>query len=185
MKTYFLLCDEQTAKVISITSRLENPLTKPILYFLAHVLPSMDRFSRLFQKSNENTTCELYVEMGRLVRLYAGNLLKKEVILAAGDKLKELKMDVSSQVANEHLGIGTKTWVSVAELEQEHDTNPFFTAVRKFYISTITKMLSKFPFGDELMKNLAILHPSKASTFPSSTGGDTSKTFSSTWPVRL
>ncbi len=72
--------DEQTAKVISITSRLENPLTKPILYFLAHVLPSMDRFSRLFQKSNENTTCELYVQMGRLVRLYAGNLLKKEVI---------------------------------------------------------------------------------------------------------
>ncbi len=59
--------------------------------------------------------------------------------------------------------------VSVAELEQEHDTKPFFTAVRKFYISTITKMLSKFPFGDELMKNLAILHPSKGSTFPSST----------------
>ncbi len=170
LKTYFLSCDKQTAKVISITSRLENPLTKPILYFLVHVLPSMDRFSRLFQKSNENTTCELYVEMGRLVRLYAGNLLKKEVILAAGDKLKVLKMDVSSQVANEHLGtIGTETRVSVAELEQEHDTKLFFTAVRKFYISTITKMLRKFPFGDELMKNLAILHPSKASTFPSST----------------
>ncbi len=64
LKTYFLSCYEQTAKVISITSRLENLLTKPILYFLAHVLSSMDRFSRLFQKSNENTTCELYVEMG-------------------------------------------------------------------------------------------------------------------------
>lgn len=105
LKSYFLSCD---AKVISITGRLENPLTKPILHFLAHVLPSMDRFSRMFQKSSENTTCELYVEMGRLVRLYAGNLLKREVILAAGDKLKEIKMDASSQVTNEHLGIGNE-----------------------------------------------------------------------------
>ena len=30
-------------------------------------------------------------------------------------------------------------------------------------------MLSKFPFGDTLMKNLAILHPDKTSSFPSST----------------
>lgn len=169
LKSYFLSCDEQSDKVISITTRLENPLTRPILHFLAHVLPSMDRFSRLFQKSSENTTCELYVEMSRLVRLYAGNLLKKEVILAAGDKLKEMKMDASSQVTNEHLRIGNDTWISVAELEQEHDTKPFFTAVRKFYVATVTKMLSKFPFGDTLMKNLAILHPSKTCSFPSGT----------------
>ena len=70
--SYFLSCNEQSAKVISITTRLKNPLTKPLLHFLAYILPSMDRFSRLFQKSCENTTCEVYVEMSRLVRLYAG-----------------------------------------------------------------------------------------------------------------
>ncbi len=31
--SYFLSCNEQTAKVISITERLENPFTKPILHF--------------------------------------------------------------------------------------------------------------------------------------------------------
>ena len=132
LKTYFLSCSEQSMKVISITHRLENPFTKPILYFLAHVLPSVDRFSIMFQKSTENTTCEVYNEMCRLVCLYASNLLKKELILAVGDNLKELKLNSSSQVTNEHLGIGNDTWVSVAELEKEHDTKVFFSAVRKF-----------------------------------------------------
>ena len=128
LKSYFLSCSE---KVISITGRLEN---LPILHFLAHVLPSMDRFSKMFQKSTENTTCEVYEEMCRLLRIYAGNFLKKEAILAVGDKLKELKLDSSNQVPDEHLGIGTETWTSVAELEQEYDTKPFFSAVRKFYL---------------------------------------------------
>ena len=166
LKTYFLSCSEQSAKVISITHRLENPLTKPILYFLAHVLPLMDRFSMMFQKSTENTTCEVYNEMCRLVLLYASNLLKKEVILAFGDNLKELELDSSSQVTDEHLGIGNDTWVSVAELD---DTKVFFSAVRKFYLATIQKMLNKFPFGDTLMKNLGILNPDKAISFPSAT----------------
>ena len=169
LKSYFVSCDEQSGKVISITQRLENPLTKPILNFLAHVLPSMDRFSRTFQKSTENTTCEVYDEMCRLVRLYASNILKKEAILEVGDDLKKLKLDASSQVTDEHLGIGDDTWVSVADLEQEYDTKPFFSAVRKFYLETIQKMLKKFPFGDTLMKNLSILDPNKVCSFSSAT----------------
>ena len=57
--SYFLSPDEQddpTIKVYSITQRLQNPLTKPILLFLSFILPSMDRFNRVFQKSTENTT---------------------------------------------------------------------------------------------------------------------------------
>jgi len=37
--------------------------------------------------------------------MYAGNLLKKEVILAAGDNLNNLKLDRNSQVSDEDLGI--------------------------------------------------------------------------------
>ncbi len=85
--SYFRSCDEQTAKVVSITERLENPLTKRILLFLNHVLPSMDRFNRSFQKSNENTTCELYTDIHRLTKNYACNFLTKEAILEAGDKI--------------------------------------------------------------------------------------------------
>ena len=59
--------------------------------------------------------------MCRLIRLYAGNVLKKEVIITAGDDLKGLNLDTASQVDDEHLGIGDDTWVSVAALEEEHD----------------------------------------------------------------
>ena len=47
LKSYFLSCDEaETVKVRNILSRLENPLTKPLLLFLSFILPSVDRFNR-------------------------------------------------------------------------------------------------------------------------------------------
>ena len=59
LKSYFLSCSEaETSKVVNIR-RLENPLTKPILHFLSFILASMSRFNRLFQKSTQNTTCQL------------------------------------------------------------------------------------------------------------------------------
>ena len=69
--SYFLSCDDADSKVASITHRLQNPLTKPILLFLSYVLPSMDKFNRVFQKSTENTTSILYSETRRLLKLYA------------------------------------------------------------------------------------------------------------------
>lgn len=115
--------------------------------------------------------------MGRLVRLYAGNILKREVILDAGENLRNLKLDTASQVSDDHLGIGNDTWVSVAELEQEHDPKPFYSAIRHFYLATLQKMLKKFPFGDSLLKTLAIMNPDKAATFPANTVVSLAKRF--------
>ena len=41
----------------------------------------------------------------------------------------------------EDLGSGTNTWASLAALEEEYDTAPFFIAVTKFYSATITTMI--------------------------------------------
>ena len=168
--SYFLSCDEaDTQKVSSIIRRLQNPLTKPILLFLSHVLPSMDRFNQVFQKSNENTTCILYTETSRLLKLYAANLLTRDVILAAGDNLKSLSLDKRGQLTDENLGIGAATWACLSELEETQDISPFFNAVRKFYVETIKKMLKKFPFDDSLMKDLEVLQPEKTSDYDVST----------------
>ena len=70
----------------------------------------MDRFNRIFQKSTENTTCELYDEMNRLVRLYAAKILAKDTILDAGDDFKLLKFEKENQLSDENLGIGDSTW---------------------------------------------------------------------------
>ena len=114
----------------------------------------MDCFNRVFQKSNENTTCELYTEMTRLLRVYAANILKRDVITAAGNNLSLLSLSDENQLSDENLGTWTRTWTDLVELEAEHDLKLFFSAVRKLYVATINKMLQKFPFGDSLLKDL-------------------------------
>ena len=142
LESYFLSCnDAETSKVQGILDKLQNPLTKPILCFLAFILPSMDRFNRLFQKSSENTTCQLHAEMIRLVRLYASNLSKTETITAAEDDLTSLNSTRNKQLDGEDLGIGYDTWTCISAIEEEMDTKPFFRGVRDFYIATIKKML--------------------------------------------
>ena len=171
LKSFFLSSDEETDKVESISTRLQNPLLKPILLFLSFILPSMDRFNRMFQKSDENTTSQLYDEMSRLTRLYASNFLKRVVISAVHDDISRLgeSLGPDKQVSDENLGIGDNTWAAVAELELEHDTKPFFSAVRKFYVASLKKMLKKFPFNDTLLKDLGVLQPDKTATYEVST----------------
>ena len=177
MKSYFLSCGEaETAKVKSIIERLQHPLTKPILLLLSYILPSMDRFNRLFQKSTENHTCQLYAEMSRLVRLYASNVLQPEAIIAAGDNLSVLSQASADQLPNENLGLGDDTWVFIASLEEEHDIAPSYRAVRSFYIATITKMLKKFPFGD-ILKDLGIINPYQVSAYSFNTIKSLAKCF--------
>ena len=165
LKSYFRSSHEETSKTRSILNRLENPLLKPLLYFLSYIMTPMCKFNRLFQKSDENTTCELYTDMCRLTRLYASNVLTVESITAAGDDLSRLKFDLDHQLDDESLGIGTDTWGYLAELEAEHELKPFFSAVRKFYIASIKKMLAKFPFGDSLLKNLGVLQQEKTASY--------------------
>ena len=82
----------------------------------------MDRFNCLFQKPNEYTSCQLYSEMSRLVRLYASNLLKGEAITAVGDNLTLLSISRNKQLEDENLGIGSAIW----ENEKKSLTpNPF------------------------------------------------------------
>ena len=163
--SYFLSC-EQTAKVVSIADRLQNPLTKPLLLFLKHVLPFMDRFNRSFQKSNENNTCELVTEINRLVRMYAVNVLTQNSVLQVGDKIHTIDLDKGeNHKPDESMSIGTDTWVCVAELEEEMDMKPFFSAVRQFYLVTLKKMFKKFPFGDTILRDLGIVQPSKTDSY--------------------
>ena len=99
----------------------------------------------MFQKSTENTTCQLFDEISRLVRLYTSNLLSEESIVAVGDDLRLLNLEPSNQLPDENLGVAESTWSCLHELEEEHDLKPFFNAVRSFYVSSIKKNASEIP----------------------------------------
>ena len=81
-------------------------------------------------------------------------MLSKDRIVAVGDNLQHLNLESINQQPDENLGVGESTWTCLHNLEQEYDLKPFFAAVRSFYISSIKKMLAKFPFEDPLLKSL-------------------------------
>ena len=93
----------------------------------------MDNFNKVFQKSTENTTCQLYSEKSRLVRLYASNLLTREAILSVGEDIQNLDLeDRYGQVQDENLGIGSAAWTCLHELETEYDLKPFSVQFKAF-----------------------------------------------------
>ena len=123
-----------------------------------YILPSKDKFNKIFQKSTENTTCQLYSEMSRLVCLYSSNLLKADVIKAAKDNLSTLSLSMSGQLSDKNLGVVENTWALIAQMDGEHDIKPFYTAVHNFCVATIQRILKTFPFGDSLIWGLLILN---------------------------
>ena len=99
------------------------------------------------------------------MRLYASNFLTREAIAAADSDLSLLNLSQECQLPDENLGIGTETWGALVELEEERELKPFFSAVRKFYVASVSKMLKKFPFGDSILKDLGILQPQATASY--------------------
>ena len=79
-------------------------------------------------------------------------MLSKDSIVAVGDNLQCLNLESINQRQDENLGVGESTWTCLHNLEQEYDMKPFFAAVGSFNVSSIKKMLAKFPFEDTLLK---------------------------------
>ena len=72
--------------------------------------------------------------MSWLIRLYASNLLKIDVIKVAENNLSTLNLTSGGQLVNENLEIGDDTWVLIAQLEEKADPRPFYRPVRQFYV---------------------------------------------------
>ena len=131
--SYFNSCDENNARIRSILQCLNNPLLKPLLQFLQFILSPMNRFNRFSQKTTENTTAELYIEISRRTRLYISNFVKLEIIQDAADNLTILSLTDENLLDNEELGIGTDTWATLTVLQEEMPLTLFFVAVKQFY----------------------------------------------------
>ena len=93
--------------------------------------------------------------------MYAANLLKVETIVSAGNDLKTLSLVDENQLSDEQLGIGTAMWASLAQLQEEHDLKPFFTAIRKFYIASTTKNFHLVT----ILKDLGVLQPENTASY--------------------
>ena len=116
----------------------------------------MDRFSRQFQKSTENTTCELFDDICRLAKLYCKNLLTTEYILAAGDNLGLTLLNMNKK--------------------------EILNSSSVLYVHSFFGNCQKNDFGDPItcMKDLGVLQPDKTAAYSASTV-KLGKAFPSDW----
>lgn len=71
--------------------------------------------------------------------------------------------DADNQLSDDELGIGTSTKLLLCGLEDDivgtRKEARFFSSVRTFYETAVSKILAKFPFADETITELAFLDP--------------------------
>ena len=150
-------------RVQRISKHLKNPMVKLLCHFVSFALKPLNKFSVAFQ-THASRIGSLQSDVRVLLRGYLSNIVKPEVITNADDIITVNYLDRNNQVENSELGIGTSTRLLVCgELEdvvtgtviEKH----FFASVRSFSEVSVTKMLAKFPFSDDTLKNLAFLDP--------------------------
>lgn len=67
--------------------------------------------------------------------------------------------NVATQLSDEMLSVGHKTWAMLSENEADIDRtvlSQFYNGVRKFYISVSSTIIKKFTFGGHLLSDLLL-----------------------------
>ena len=144
---------------------LEKPFTKALLQFLSHTLPALDTFNETFQNTSESTVSFLVQEVHTLIRAWFVNFVKPEIISAGGPDASQIEFTLrDNQLDDEFLHIGDSTWLTVAEIEEEHEKVSFYRSVRNFYVKVADKLLKKLPLNHPVFTNMAFLNPALRET---------------------
>ena len=151
------------SRVQRVANSLHNPMVKLICHFVAFAMKPLNKFSTAFQ-TNASRIGSLQSDVQVLLHAYLSNFVKPEALREANDITAVDYRNQDKQVSNDELGIGTSTRLLLTgELEDDvvgtHIEREFYSHVRAFYETTVSKMLAKFPFSDSTMKELAFLHP--------------------------
>ena len=161
-------------RVQRIPKQLKNPIVRLICHFVSFALKPLNKFSVAFQ-THASRVGSLQSDVRVLLQGYLSNFIKPEVLTNADDITMIDYLDRNNQVVDEDVGIGTSTrFLLCGELEDEVIgtviEDRFFSSVRSFYEVSVTKMLAKFPFPDDTLKELAFSYPRNHAMSFSTTG---------------
>ena len=160
-------------RVQRIAKQLKKPIVRLICHFVSFALKPLNKFSIAFQ-THASRIGSLQSDVRVLLQGYLSNFIIPEVLTNADDITMIDYLDRNNQVVDDELGVGTSTRLLLCgELEDEVTgtitERHFFSSVRLFYEVSVTKMLAKFPFSDDTLKDLAFLDP-RNRTMSSTTG---------------
>lgn len=168
LKSYFASHKdvEKTGKVKAINARLQDPLTLLTLHFLDFILPQINQFNVLFQ-TEDCMIGDLLPEMERLLGKLLAKFVRMENVKSATSLCKVEYKDRSLQHDDSRIAVGLTTRSLFSDEEESQPTiTPateavFYNSIRNFYEAVVTKMLKKFPFESNVLKDLVVLDPRK------------------------
>ena len=153
--------NERVRRVATLLASVE---TKLFVNFVAFVLRPLNSFNTAFQ-AKATKIGMMQQSVLDLLRSFLANFVKHDVLVAVVDITTVDYADRSNQVTDDGLGIGMATRLLLAENEDEvagtQLEKKFFSAVRLFYVTTVAKILAKFPFKDQTLQDLKLLDPRK------------------------
>ena len=153
---------EKSGRVKSINERLQDPLSLLVLTFLQFILPQVNKFNTVFQ-SDKCMIGYLLPEMDRLLRGFLVKFVQMSHVKECKN-LPDIDYSREKQHQNDRLAVGIEVRRLLAGADEEGSIpfnirDKFFECVRQFYENIVKKMLTKFPFGNQILNDLAVLDP--------------------------
>ncbi len=151
------------ARMLRIASQLKNPEVKLFCHFVLYAMKPFNKFSTAFQ-THASRIGTIQSDVRQLLYSYMSNFVEPDILKSEEDITIIDYKNRSCQLDDSELGVGTSTRLLLCgELEDEvigtRIEVRFFEHVRLFYETSVSKMLAKFPFSDNTLKELSFLDP--------------------------
>ncbi len=136
---------------------LTNPISKVYSLFLKRAIPIFDIGNQVLQKEEPCIHVLLPTLEMQLEKVLLSFCKPEHVITMMNEIGRGIKPTITreNQLPDEELSIGHDTQTFI-QSQGNLDLKPFFRDVRKFFSSAADYMVSKYPFGDELLKHAVV-----------------------------
>ena len=145
-----------------VAKQLKDPKVKLFCHFAVYALKPLNIFNTAFQ-THVSRIGTLQADVRKILQSFLANFVDPDVIKSADDITSVDFTNKSLQLNDDELGIGTSTRLLLCgEFEDLVGTSieqSFFTCVRIFYETCVSKMIDKYPFNNEMIQQLAFLDP--------------------------
>ena len=150
-------------RVQRVAKYFNDPEAKLIYHFVSFAMKPFNTFSTVFQ-THASCIGTLQADVYKLLQTYMTNFIEPKVLQECDNITTINFKDADNQLSDDELGIGTSTRLLLCdELEDDivgtRKEVRFYSSVRTFYETAVSKILAKFPFADETIKELAFLDP--------------------------
>lgn len=163
LSSYFNSHDqvESDGKIHRLAHLLKNPEVKMYFYYLEFILVPLNDFNTTFQ-ADATKIGIIHSQMIKLLRKFLAKFVQASIIAQHKDITKVPYDERDKQLSNDILAVGSSNRTFL--IDHADDLSPFlldkfFSIIREFYMAVTKKMLQKFPFHDDALKNMAFLNP--------------------------